>query len=262
MSRKYFQKNVTLVNCETNKTDTPNAEIALLDPAPISTNIKGILFDVDGTLYHQRPLRLILIGLLVLSHVYRPRELVRKLKVIYHYRKAQEELRNRDDDQAPNNQRDQLMITAERCKESSKYVSSVTKDWFETKPLNYIRFCQRKDITKTIQILYEQGFKLGVFSDYPPRDKLSSLGVTRFFSTILSSHDRGVYGFKPNTNGFAIAAEKMKLCPSEILYVGDRHEVDGIGATQAGMRVMIVDDDFNNILADLLFNQNSCEKKI
>ncbi len=37
-----------------------------------------------------------------------------------------------------------------------------------------------------------------------------------------------------------VAAEKMKLQPSEILYIGDREEVDGVGATNAGMHVQMV----------------------
>ena len=37
-----------------------------------------------------------------------------------------------------------------------------------------------------------------------------------------------------------VAARKMGIDPSEILYVGDREEVDGIGASNAGMQVVIL----------------------
>lgn len=93
---------------------------------------------------------------------------------------------------------------------------------------------------KAIEYWYEKGIRLGVYSDYPVKGKLNTLGISRFFTTIVSAGDPEVHGFKPNTNGFAVAARKMGMDPSKILYVGDREEVDGLGASNAGLQVVIL----------------------
>ena len=233
----------------------------VLSDKPDFLDVKGILFDVDGTLYHQPPLRLIMILLLTISHFHKPRELFRKLKVIYHYRQSQEVLRNRND-MVDDNQQNQIALTAKGSKEPLQYISNVVKEWLETRPLRFIHLCRRRGMKETISKLHQEGFKLGVFSDYPPREKLSALRIVHFFSTVVSSHDHDVNGFKPNTNGFAVAARKMNLYPGEILYIGDRHEVDGIGATQAGMKVAIIDHNFKSVITHLLFTtQTACKNR-
>lgn len=103
--------------------------------------------------------------------------------------------------------------------------------------------------------LRERGYRLGVFSDYPAADKLKALGVMHYFNTVVSSQDRGVRGFKPHTNGFGIAASRLGLSPGEVLYIGDRMEVDGRGAIAAGMAVAILqsgDADGDHINLDAL----------
>lgn len=109
--------------------------------------------------------------------------------------------------------------------------------------------------------LRERGYHLGVFSDYPATEKLKALGVRDYFTTVVSSQDNEVRGFKPNTTGFGIAVSRLGLLPGEVLYVGDRLDVDGRGAKGAGIAAAILgkgkadtDDTLHVIgsLADLL----------
>jgi phosphoglycolate phosphatase/putative hydrolase of the HAD superfamily len=88
--------------------------------------------------------------------------------------------------------------------------------------------------------LYESGFKIGIYSDYFAEEKVRVLGISPILSTIVSSADSDVCGFKPDSNGFVVAASKMGLKPNEIVYVGDRMELDGMGAKRAGMHAVIV----------------------
>jgi FMN phosphatase YigB (HAD superfamily) len=201
--------------------------------------IKGILFDVDGTLYYQLPLRMIMILILVFEHFGNLKELCRKIRVILQYRKAQEILRN-SYDEPTNCSKLQIKLTANKTGESYHYVRSIIAEWFEKKPLDYINLCRRRGLKRFIGFLQKEGFKLGVFSDYPAIGKLKALGICDYFPTIIDPCDLDIKGFKPNTNGFEIAAQKMSLPPSEILYIGDRSEVDGIGASLAGMPVIIL----------------------
>ena len=200
---------------------------------------------MDGTLYHQIPLRIFMLVLLVLLNLLKPRALKRKVRVIQQYRKAQEIIRKSPEMQTGNHS-NQLLLTANYTGESVPYISYIIDEWFEKRPLLVIRLCRRRELEKSISLLHKKGLKLGVFSDYPAEKKLEALGISKFITTVVSSSDQGVYGFKPKTNGFTIAAIKMGLKPSEILYVGDRPEIDGQGGSDAGMQVVIIKSFLRN----------------
>lgn len=201
------------------------------------SGIKGVLFDVDGTLYHQFPVRLVMCCQLLL-HLYTPVKLYKMIKIIYSYRKAQEELRHNRNVHA--NSTSQIDRTVEKTGESHFFVREITEEWFEKKPLPFLKFFRRKGIVPVLDYLQGRDVKLGVYSDYPARAKLQALGLRKYFSTVISASDEEVVGFKPISNGFFIASLKMGLKPEEILYVGDRVAVDGAGAMAAGMKAVIL----------------------
>jgi FMN phosphatase YigB (HAD superfamily) len=206
--------------------------------------IKGILFDVDGTFYYQTPFRAIMILLFVSFNIHNPKELLRKAKVITAYRKAQENLRYSLQGSSNCSIR-QIDLAINNTGESHGYVSKTIIEWFEKRPLPFLRLCRRRGLNSVLCQLHQKGFKLGVFSDYPTQYKLLALKIYKYFSTVMSANDPEVKGFKPKTNGFAVAARRMGLKPSEVLYVGDRAEVDGIGASAVGMPVVILKGFFD-----------------
>jgi Predicted hydrolase (HAD superfamily) len=192
--------------------------------------------------YHQTPLRIIMAFILISSNFYNPKALLRKLKVIMQYRRSQELIRTKEIQQECHKK--QITHTAESTGENPSYVKDIIEKWFEKKPLPFIPLCKRRGVEMALERWYKKGIILGAFSDYPVEDKLNALGISRFFTTMVSVSDPEVNGFKPNTNGFALSAMKMGIDPSEILYVGDREEVDGIGASNAGMQVVILKSIF------------------
>jgi putative hydrolase of the HAD superfamily len=198
---------------------------------------KGVLFDIDGTLYHQMPVRLIMMLLFVIGNILNPSQLKEKAMIIVAYRKAQEALRNLGPEGGNLNQLD---MTVKNTGATSECVSSVVKEWIETKPLPLLKLFRRKGVIRVLDILSKNGFKLGAFSDYPAHDKLRALNLADYFSVAVSASDPEVSGFKPNTNGFHVSARKMGLKRSELIYIGDRPEVDGIGAASAGLPVIIL----------------------
>ena len=199
--------------------------------------VKGILFDLDGTLYHQAPLRILVMFLFACEQVWKPRQLKRNTRVILEYRKALEKIRNMDPFADKSGQ---VTLTAENTGETPEYVTSVVACWMETKPLPWLKFFRRKGAAGTLAALRQRGLKLGVFSDYPVEEKLRALGLAQYFPVRISSADPEVTGFKPETDGFQVAAGKMGLRLSEMIYVGDRPEVDGIGAARAGAHPVIL----------------------
>ena len=77
-------------------------------------------------------------------------------------------------------------------------------------------------------------------SDYPTDAKLEALGVAPHFSLRLCTTDTSINAFKPHPRGFLLACGQWGLDPQEVLYVGDRPEIDGAGAAAAGTRCVIV----------------------
>jgi putative hydrolase of the HAD superfamily len=201
--------------------------------------IKGIVFDVDGTLYYQWPVRIYIVSLLIASHLLDLPRLLRVLKVIRRYREIQELLRKPDED-APGGPERQVALTAERTGESSSFVEEVVGEWMERRPLPVLRCFMRTGSDAFIREAHAHGYKVGAYSDYPCRAKLEWMNVASYFSCAVSSFDRDVLAFKPHKKGFLVCADRLGLNPEEILYIGDRENVDGVGAERSGMRLALV----------------------
>jgi FMN phosphatase YigB (HAD superfamily) len=88
--------------------------------------------------------------------------------------------------------------------------------------------------------LEHKGIQAGVFSDYPVLGKLRALGLYERISLALCATDPAINAFKPHPQGFLRACAIWGLCPDEVLYVGDRPEVDAVGAAMAGMPCAIL----------------------
>jgi putative hydrolase of the HAD superfamily len=78
------------------------------------------------------------------------------------------------------------------------------------------------------------GLKLGMLSDFPPQIKLEKLGLGGFWDVILCSEDTGA--LKPAARPFIELAAALGCPPEQILYVGNSHRYDVIGAGRAGMK--------------------------
>ena len=79
-----------------------------------------------------------------------------------------------------------------------------------------------------------------MFSDYPSGEKLEALGLDKRLSLTLCATDPEINAFKPHPRGFLRACELWDLDPAEVLYIGDRPEVDAVGAAAAGMPCAIL----------------------
>ena len=89
---------------------------------------------------------------------------------------------------------------------------------------------------------------MGVYSDYQAKYKIWGLGLQNIMPIVVCSEDPDVMSFKPGTRGFEVAAVKMGLAPEQVVYIGDREDVDAVGAFKAGMTPIIVKgSDKNNM---------------
>lgn len=202
--------------------------------------IRAVLFDLDGTLYRQPPLRaLMAVELLTLAFTH-PIEAPKRWRGLKEYRRAQESLRGLAAGDAAV---EQLRIAAARSGMAVADLEPLVSEWMVERPLKYLPFCKAPGLVEFLDFLGARNLKVGLLSDYPPDAKLGALGLAGRFSPVLWPGDPEVGVLKPDPRGFLLASARWRLAPHEVLVVGDRAEVDGAGATAAGMPCVLIGRD-------------------
>ena len=197
-------------------------------------HVRAVVFDVDGTLYHQKPVQRGMLRRLALGHLARPWRGPRTLRALSTYRKGQEALRASGE--AFGDLADaQVRFAAERTGVPAAEVASLVRLWMEQKPLDLVARAKRDGLDRLLEGLGARGVRLGVFSDYPPEAKLEALGVRSFFDVVVWAQQPDVGRFKPDPLGIRLAAERLGASLDVAAYVGDRIEVDAQAAEAAGM---------------------------
>ena len=202
------------------------------------TRLRAVLFDLDGTLYRQPPLRALMAFELATLPLSGPLRAPRRLKALRAYRSAQEHLRTRSG-LIPADA--QIAAAAHASGLPVAEVAALVEDWMMTRPLKYLQFCRAPGLERLLSGLDGRGIRTGVLSDYPAHAKLRALGLADRFSPVLCGTDPEIGAFKPSPRGYLRACEIWNFDPAEVLYVGDRADVDAAGAAAAGMPCVIVD---------------------
>ena len=200
--------------------------------------LQAILFDVDGTMYSQRCLYAHLALRMAAPALLQPRRGVEMVRVLLHYRRALEILRQAD---SPGTIPEcQLQVAVQRTGVPQERVRAHVQKWFFDAPLPLLKKCVRPGLTNLLQFARHRGIRLGVYSDYHAEDKLRALGVRDFFEVVASSEDLQVQAYKPNPSGLQATLARMHVEPHRALYIGDRPQVDAEAARRAGLRAVIV----------------------
>ncbi|MDC7225248.1 MAG: HAD family hydrolase [Spirochaetales bacterium] len=183
--------------------------------------IKGIGFDIDGTLYNNCFMYLCTIP----SFLKHPR-------LVYHYSRARTEIRKiRPID---NFRRTQAELVASSMKVDGHRVRTLIEtklyeDWERS-----FRIIHPFDgLQEGISGLRTDGYKLGVLSDFPVQNKLKFLGLEDWDCSFTSESTNYL---KPHPEPFLELAARLELQPEEILYVGNSYEKDVLGAAAVGMK--------------------------
>lgn len=94
-----------------------------------------------------------------------------------------------------------------------------------------------EDTLRTLNTLREQGLKLGLITNGPTswqETKITAMGIHSKFDTILISGSEGIE--KPDPRIFARALERCDVEAAESIFVGDHPDADIRGAKAAGLR--------------------------
>ena len=181
----------------------------------IPNNVKGIIFDLDGTLYKMKwfmkPLLTIMLSPRILL-------LPRYMKVRKSF--AGKEMENGDD----------LLnaMAATLAEKSGKCTTESMLSWIHNR--FYKAFDRsmpllkgaRPGLNDILANLKEKGFKLAILSDFAHvEERLKGLCIPcSLFDTLLSSETEG--SLKPSTRVLLAIAESWQIEPSNILVIGDR----------------------------------------
>ena len=226
--------------------------------APVSSQaapegLKAIIFDVDGTLYEQAPVRRAMLYRILRANLDSPIQGMITLQALRSYRKAHEELRRSPPDSGEIAS-EQLILASKRAGVTSEIVASHVTRWMEEEPLSLLATWMRKGTLALLQAAKRSGLKLAVCSDYPADRKLAAMGIAAFFDVIVTAQDPEVQRLKPDPRGLEVALQRLAVRSDEALYIGDRADVDGEAASRAGMRHFIVGhgQDFSELSKQLI----------
>lgn len=193
------------------------------------SRIRVVVFDVDGTLYDQRPLRRRMWLALIAHCLARPRDLA-VLRTLRIFRRLREELA---EEASEGISRLQYERPATLLGLSPEAVRVAVETWMHHRPLPLLRRCRYPGVERVFEALAESGRTIAVFSDYPAGAKLKALGLRADIEVCATDAD--VQRLKPHPLGLQRVLERAGAGPEECLYIGDRDERDGACARRLGV---------------------------
>lgn len=191
-----------------------------------------VVFDVDGTLYDQKQLRLTML-LQLLKHAVTKLD-VSIFPVIKHYRKIRETM---GDDEVFDFEAKLVKQTSELTGQSEANVTAIIHEWIETRPLPYLATARYEGLVPLFAAIKKQGKILGILSDYKATAKVNALGLSA--DLIISAQDAEVNVLKPHPKGLEAIASKAGVAMDRAILIGDRDERDGEAARRAGAHYLI-----------------------
>ena len=200
-------------------------------PSPI----KGIIFDLDGTLYHMKWFMKPLLTFRLFPHIlYLPRYMA---------------IRKKFSGKDMQNGEALIHAMAEKLADKVNAADTATmvswiQDAFYRAFVDIMPLLKgsRPAINAVLSDLKQKGYRLGILSDFARiEERLQGLQIDcTFFDTLVSSESAG--SLKPGIRPLLAIQESWQIQPSHILIVGDRDDTDGIAASEAGMHYLKISD--------------------
>ena len=197
---------------------------------------KALIFDLDGTLYHQFPVRLCMALKLLCHYLLRPHRL-NELLLLKTYRNLRE---NKFYSNDRDFEAEQLREAAILCNLTTDKADRIITLWMIHEPLKLIKIFRRRKLLEFIAELQNNDKIIVVYSDYPVKDKLRAMNFSPDYA--YYSGDKLIQCMKPNSEGLSRIISVLGIEPENILYVGDRDDRDGLCAKGAGIDYMDVKD--------------------
>lgn len=191
-----------------------------------------VVFDVDGTLYDQRALRIRMAWELCL-HTLSTLDFTAP-QILSTYRKLREKIGG---EEIEDFETELIGKTAAATGKSTHKVRAVVEEWIELRPLSHLSAFRFAGLVELFGGLKRKGKSVGIFSDYPAVAKLAALGLAADF--VVSAGDAGVNRLKPHPRGLEVLMKMARAAPANTILIGDRGDRDGLAARRAGAACLI-----------------------
>ncbi|MGE4222560.1 MAG: HAD family hydrolase [Vicinamibacterales bacterium] len=201
----------------------------------------ALIFDVDGTMYLQAPVRLRIAMKLLAAAATSPPDGLATVRILRAYRRAQESLRGCLDPARKGPLDDaQLRVAADATGEPVARVAASVERWMVREPLPLLARHVRVGLVPLLDAASRAGIAIGVVSDYPAAEKLEALGVSRYIGALVTAQDPEVQRFKPDPRGLVVTLNRLGVAADRAIYFGDRLDVDAVAAERAGVAYVLV----------------------
>lgn len=210
-------------------------------------NLKAIILDVDGTMYHQSKLRKKMLFELLKYYLFQPMQ-VRDLFILYHFRKVREKMAGQ---QHENLEEVQYQICADQLNLSIVRIKKVVSKWLLQSANQYLADYRYPGLIEFLKLMSAAQIKTAVYSDYPAVEKLKAMQLS--VDLIVASTDSSVNALKPNPKGLLSILDTFQLIASQAIFIGDRAELDGQCALKAEMPFILISREKKK--AEQFYNQ-------
>ncbi len=192
-----------------------------------------VLVDMDGTLYYQRPLQLMM-GCVMLRNALLKKEGISELITVLKFRKMREHCADTDEIDA----KLYKALSKERHL-SAEEAEEMIQKWIYRMPLSYLYRYRDEKLQQLLAELQKKGVQTAVYSDYPTEEKQKVLGIAKMPGFYGGGQEIGC--LKPDPRGILYIMHKYGIeDKSRVLMIGDRMSKDGWAAQSAGVDYLIL----------------------
>ena len=186
------------------------------------------VFDVDGTLYYQNKLRLIMGKRLLMYYLLHPLKF-KDLIIIKNFRSLRENAKDTNG---------LFDITAKKCNVSVSRVNEVIKKWIYENPIDALTASKDDTLLAIIDKLNANGKTVAIWSDYEADDKLKALKLSTDY--VYTAEQERVGELKPSPKGLNLIMSDLNVPKDKTIMIGDRMVKDGEAAKKAGCDYLIL----------------------
>lgn len=199
------------------------------------------IFDLDGTLYYQKPFRIRMLCALI-KHVLKHPVSIKDILVIKKYREVREhwEMCERAfsfEEGVCLDERQYAYVAVKKRTRPEKVKRAVEFFMLEL-PLSVLPPYRDEILNTLLEKLKKNKKTIVVYSDYPVEDKLKCLGIEADFC--YTSGDERIGCMKPDPNGLKVILGELHCDSADAVMIGDRYEKDGLAAEGNDMDYIIV----------------------
>lgn len=190
------------------------------------------VFDLDGTLYEQAPVRRAMAAELLPGLATAKGRA--RFVALRRFRKLREEM---SDDAPRGFDRALFSRVSAETGMTEKALRDLVEEWMGRRPLRHLRRARVPGAGELFAALRDRGVQIAVWSDHAIGGKLDALGLAA--DHLVSATDPEIDTLKPDPAGLAEALRRADCRAEEALMVGDRMERDGAAAKALGVPFLL-----------------------